>query len=134
MQRRISDGTTVRVDSSGTSTFGTGASSVFNVLATVIDHLQNNPSALPSDLDAIDSAAGAVRTAQTDVGVRQQRIEDGSTQVTNRVQDLTTRLTDVEDIDMPSTIVALQSQQVAYQAALGATAKVVQPSLLDFLQ
>lgn len=134
VQRRISDGTTVRVDSSGTATFGSGSSSVFNVLATVIDHLQNNPSALPSDLDAIDAAAGAVRTAQTDVGVRQQRIEDGSTQVTNRVQDLTTRLTDVEDIDMPSTIVALQSQQVAYQAALGATAKVVQPSLLDFLQ
>ncbi len=48
--------------------------------------------------------------------------------------DLTSRLTDVEDVDMPSTIVALQTQQVAYQAALGATAKVVQPSLLDFLR
>ncbi len=134
VQRRIADGTTVRVDSDGQATFGSGSSSVFNVLATVIDHLQNNPSAVSGDLTALDAAGSSVRTQLTDVGVRQQRIEAGSTQVTNRVQDLTARLSDVEDIDMPSTIVALQSQQVAYQAALGATAKVVQPSLLDFLQ
>ena len=108
--------------------------SVFDALATVIDHLQNNPSALSGDITSIDVAAGRVRTQLTDVGVRQQRVQNGATTVQNRVLDLTTRLTDVEDVDMPSTIVALQTQQVAYQAALGATAKVVQPSLLDFLK
>ena len=36
--------------------------------------------------------------------------------------------------DLPATIVQLQSQEVAYQAALGATAKVLQPSLMDFLR
>ncbi len=134
VQRRISDGTTVRVDGDATAAFGTGAGSVFNVLATVIDHLQSNPAALGSDITAIDGAAGNVRAQLTDVGVRQQRIEDGKTTAGNRVQDLSARLTDIEDVDMPSTIVALQTQQVAYQAALGATAKIVQPSLLDFLK
>ncbi|CAN5337420.1 hypothetical protein BH23ACT9_BH23ACT9_24200 [soil metagenome] len=37
-------------------------------------------------------------------------------------------------IDMPETIMELQMQEVAYQAALGATARVLQPSLLDFLR
>jgi flagellar hook-associated protein 3 FlgL len=134
VQRRISDGTTVRVDSDATATFGAAGSSVFDVLATVIDHLQNNPAALSSDITAIDGAAGRVRSQMTDVGVRQQRVEAGQSTAGNRVLDLTARLTDVEDIDMPATIVALQTQQVAYQAALGATAKVVQPSLLDFLR
>ena len=79
-------------------------------------------------------SASNIRTSLTDVGVRQQRVQDAQTTVGARVLDLTSRLSDVEDVDMPSTIVALQTQQVAYQAALGATAKVVQPSLLDFLR
>ena len=37
-------------------------------------------------------------------------------------------------LDLPRTIVDLQMQEVAYKAALGATARVVQPSLLDFLR
>jgi flagellar hook-associated protein 3 FlgL len=134
VQRRIADGTTVRVDSDATATFGAAGSSVFDAIATVIDHLQNNPAALSGDITAIDVAASRVRTQLTDVGVRQQRVQDGAATVQNRVLDLTSRLTEVEDVDMPSTIVALQTQQVAYQAALGATAKVVQPSLLDFLK
>jgi flagellar hook-associated protein 3 FlgL len=134
VQRRIADGTTVRVDSDATATFGAAGSSVFDAIATVIDHLQNNPAALSGDITSIDAAASRVRTQLTDVGVRQQRVQDGAATVQNRVLDLTSRLTEVEDVDMPSTIVALQTQQVAYQAALGATAKVVQPSLLDFLK
>jgi flagellar hook-associated protein 3 FlgL len=134
VQRRIADGTTVRVDSDATAAFGAGASSVFNVLATVIDHLQNDPTQLSGDLTAIDAAAGQFRTSLTTTGVRYNQIQSAQTTIGNRVQDLSTRLTDVEDVDMPATIVALQTQSVAYQAALGAAAKVMQPSLLDFLR
>jgi flagellar hook-associated protein 3 FlgL len=52
----------------------------------------------------------------------------------NRVQDLQSQLSDVEDIDLPKTITELSLQQTAYQAALAATAKVIQPSLVDFLR
>ncbi|CAN5507264.1 hypothetical protein BH10ACT10_BH10ACT10_15510 [soil metagenome] len=41
---------------------------------------------------------------------------------------------EVEDADIASAIVDLQMQEVAYQAALGATSLVLQPSLLDFLR
>lgn len=43
-------------------------------------------------------------------------------------------LAEVESVDLPGTLVEMQMQEVAYQAALGATAKVIQPSLLDFLR
>jgi flagellar hook-associated protein 3 FlgL len=134
VQRRVADGSTIRVDTSGTSTFGTGSSSVFQVLADIVDHLQNNPSALSGDLDKVDAAAGNVRSALTDEGVRTSSLESGQTTAGNRVQDLTSQLSDVQDVDMPSAIVNLQTQQVAYQAALGALSKVVQPSLLDWLK
>jgi flagellar hook-associated protein 3 FlgL len=42
--------------------------------------------------------------------------------------------TQVEGVDLPSALVDLQLQEMAYQAALGATAKALQPTLLDFLR
>ncbi len=47
---------------------------------------------------------------------------------------LKSTLSGVEDIDLPKTIMDLQLQQTTYQAALSATAKVLQPSLMDFLR
>jgi flagellar hook-associated protein 3 FlgL len=43
-------------------------------------------------------------------------------------------LSQVENVDMARAMVDLQMNEVAYQAALGATARVLQPSLLDFLR
>jgi flagellar hook-associated protein 3 FlgL len=43
-------------------------------------------------------------------------------------------LSQVEDADLAQVTLELQMQQVAYQAALQTTAKVIQPSLVDFLK
>ena len=43
-------------------------------------------------------------------------------------------LATTENIDLPKTIIDMQIQQTAYQAALGSTAKIIQPSLVDFLR
>ena len=51
-----------------------------------------------------------------------------------RAQPSTSALSEVENTDLAKAIVDLQLQEVAYQAALAATARVMQPSLLDFLR
>jgi flagellar hook-associated protein 3 FlgL len=43
-------------------------------------------------------------------------------------------LSQVEDVDLAQATMELSLQQVAYQAALQTTAKVIQPSLVDFLR
>ena len=43
-------------------------------------------------------------------------------------------LSSIEDADIAQVMVQLQAQQVAYQAALAATARAIQPSLTDFLK
>ena len=50
------------------------------------------------------------------------------------VPSTTSQLSDVEDVDLPKAIMEMQLQQTSYQAALAATAKVIQPSLIDFLR
>lgn len=43
-------------------------------------------------------------------------------------------LSNVEDVDITQVIVRLKSAEAAYQAALGAGARLIQPSLLDYLR
>ena len=52
----------------------------------------------------------------------------------DRALTLSSQLAETENIDLPNTIMRLQMQQVGYQAALQATAKALQPTLLDFLR
>jgi flagellar hook-associated protein 3 FlgL len=40
----------------------------------------------------------------------------------------------VERLDLPAAMVDLQLQEMAYQAALGATANILQPTLIEFLR
>ncbi len=43
-------------------------------------------------------------------------------------------LSDTEDLDFAQAASELAAQQTAYQAALVSSAKIVQPSLLDYLR
>lgn len=57
-----------------------------------------------------------------------------SSNVANEKSDLlTTSLSEIEDTHLP-TAVDLQFQDLAYQASLATTARVTQPSLVDFLR
>ena len=69
-----------------------------------------------------------------DIGSRATRV-DGLAQInSDRALSLSSQLAVTEDIDMPETIMRLQMLQVGYQAALAATSKAIQPSLLDYLR
>jgi flagellar hook-associated protein 3 FlgL len=132
--RTVGDNTKVRVDASGDATFGTGTDQLFSILSAISDNIRNNPGALGANLDSLDAASDRVRTQLTEVGARTNRIESAKDAAASKTLDLKNQLSDVEDIDLPKAITDLTLQQTAYQAALGATAKVVQPSLLDFLR
>ena len=66
--------------------------------------------------------------------MRTARIERAGQAADDRTLELRSTLSGVENVDLPQSIMNLQLQQVAYQAALGATAKVIQPTLMDFLR
>jgi flagellar hook-associated protein 3 FlgL len=136
--RRIGADATVRVDTDGLAALGPivpGGPSAFDVLDQIADHLTKGDTAgLSTDLGNLDKATLGVRTALTEVGSRYNRAEAARQAADDRVLTLRATLSGVEDIDLPHTIMDLQMQQMAYQTALGATAKALQPSLLDFLR
>ncbi|GAA2735708.1 flagellar hook-associated protein FlgL [Pedococcus aerophilus] len=91
-------------------------------------------SALGTSLTQLDRASEAVRSTQTTVGARTNRLLATQAGGEVRADAVAAKLASVEGIDLAKTITDLTLQQTAYQAALGAAAKVVQPSLMDFLR
>lgn len=134
VSRTVGDSARVRVDTGGPETFGTGPTQLFTVLADISEHLQGQPSALADDLGRLDTASELLIQKAGDVGARYNRVSKMRQVADDRQLDLNAQLTEIEYIDLPQTIVELQLQQTAYQAALSATAKAIQPSLVDFLR
>ena len=135
VDRTVGPGTTVRVDVDGNAVFGPAGNSVFDHLSALSNALRtNNQAGISASITALESDRDQITTTQAEVGSRQNRIESAIQAASDNELRLSSSLSDVENADLPKTIMDLQMQQVAYQASLGATSRVMQPSLLDFLR
>lgn len=130
--RTVASGTTVRVDSDGGKVFGQGASSVFALLDDIALTLRNGGD--PTDqLATIDGHLDNMLTELSSVGARENQVDSAQDLISHNLITAKTRLGAIQDVDLAQIILDLQSQEVAYKGALGAAAKVLQPTLLDFL-
>jgi len=84
-----------------------------------------------SDIDEILKRINEVRT---DLGGRMNRLELAKNRLENININTKELLSKKEDVDMAEAISEMALQQNIYQAALGAGAKILQLSLLDFLR
>jgi len=90
--------------------------------------------ALNAELGNLDAASATMQNARSMVGVRYNRLLSLQGSSETRLDSVTASLSVAENIDLAKTIIDMQIQSTGYQAALGASAKIIQPSLLDFLR
>jgi flagellar hook-associated protein 3 FlgL len=133
VSRRVGDGTTVRVDTTGTAVFGSGDDSVFGMIDSIVSDLQNGVN-VNARIGDVDTALGTVRGAQADVGVRHAAALAAQDSLKSATVSLESRRAGIEDVDLAKAVLDLQVQQTNYQAALAVTAKVLQPTLMDYLR
>jgi flagellar hook-associated protein 3 FlgL len=134
VNRTVGDGVTIPVNVTGPQAFAAGGTDLFAVLDSAISTLSSDSSAVSTDLSNLDAVTGSMKTALSTIGTRTNRIETASNILDSTTLDTKAALSDVENVDIASAIVDLQMQEVAYQASLGATSRVIQPSLMDFLK
>ncbi len=128
-------GIKVRVDASGPEAFGSGDTQLFTVLKDLSDSIRGGDAAAMRDnLTKLDNASNIMKTTHSDIGARYNRLTQMKQSAQDRLLTVTSQLSDIEDVDLPKTIMEMQLQQTSYQAALAASAKVIQPSLIDFLR
>ena len=133
--RTVADGIDVRVDTDGTAVLGPDGDSVLDHLAALAGALRSGDTAtVRSTTQQITADLDRIAAAHAEVGTRYQRLDAAQQTALDDTLRLKATLSDVEDADLPATVVDLQLAQTSYQAALSATSRVLQPSLLDFLR
>jgi len=133
--RTVGRGIEVQVALPGSTVFGPPGGDLFAVMAQIEASLLGDPSQLTNgDIGQLDEAFLRLQDSLALVGARFHQVEAMSNRASANHLDAGSRLAEVESIDLPYTIMELQLQEVAYQAALGAASRVLQPSLVDFLR
>ncbi|MZH02403.1 MAG: flagellar hook-associated protein 3 [Nitrospinae bacterium] len=108
---------------------------VFTTLFKLRDALNKDDSlAILASLENLDSSLASVNNNRAIVGASLSRV---NTSISTHDQDVVNRsqqLSDIEDADVVKSASDLANLEFALQATLGATAQVLQPTLLDFLR
>lgn len=90
-----------------------------NLRGTDLSRLSDNL----DELTRVRAVVGATTNRLTTAGTRIEQLEEASL----------AQLSAVRDTDMPQAIVEFSTEQTAYETALRSAAKIIQPSLIDFL-
>lgn len=133
VERRISADQTIRVDADGSKIFGAGDSSVFKLVSDMATALRAGSDISPK-LNDVDAALKNVISGRAEIGTQQVRLDRAGNVNTELGASLDAQKTGIEKADLGSVIMDLKLQETNYQVALAATAKVLQPTLMDFLR
>jgi flagellar hook-associated protein 3 FlgL len=141
VRRAIDDGVTIDINITGSAVFGTRnaaaplSGDMFQIMTAMAAAVRaEDVPAMQAASAAFDTAVDRVSTAQIHVGGVSNQVETSINRNSQVMIDVKDRLSRVEDTDLAEAILSLKSDEASYQAALGVTARVIQPTLMDFLR
>lgn len=135
VERTIASGVRVQVNVNGDDVFGPVGNDLFTLVSTLANDVRaGSNAAISADVANLDARLQTVQTRQGEIGARAERVDTMKSRNDATATNISQNLASVEDVDMPKAIMDLQMQQFTYQAALSTTAKIIQPSLVDFLR
>jgi flagellar hook-associated protein 3 FlgL len=137
--REIGPGVSMQINTIGRDVLGDGQSAgdgkLLNVLRDAIGHLRaGDGAAVRGDIDKLDGNVDHILELRAANGARSQRLESALSRLQQSEESSVSQLSETEDADIAKTLIDLNSQSAAYQAALRAGANLVQSSLMDFLR
>ncbi|ASB87176.1 flagellar hook-associated protein FlgL [Bacillus sonorensis] len=134
----VSPNATLKVNANPITAFGGQSDSgqnVFQMLDSLEQALKSGSldgmDAILSDIDQFSSQMSAERS---DIGARYNRLELINTRLSAQEETSTKVLSDNEDVELEEVITDFITQQSVHRAALSVNAKIVQPTLIDFLR
>lgn len=110
---------------------------MFETLIDLRDALKGEASARDIGgglLGRLDEHINQLLQARAEVGARYNRLETTNERFGDLEVSLKSTLSDVEDLDVARAIMELKMQENVYRLALAATARIIQPTLMDFLR
>jgi flagellar hook-associated protein 3 FlgL len=109
------------------------ANNVFKLLDKIITDLSNGQP-VTQYLDDMTSQIDNMVRERAALGARQNRVDLIEDRLLTEGVTITELMSENEDADIAKVITDLKTQENVHRAALGAGARIIQPSLLDFLR
>jgi flagellar hook-associated protein 3 FlgL len=118
---------------------GAGDNKLLDVLRDIATNLRGGTAAdsealRGTDLSRLDENLNELTRVRAVVGATTDRLQTAGTRLEELEESSLNQLTKVRDADIAEAMVNFTQEQTAYETALRAGAKIVQPSLLDFLK
>jgi len=137
--RQVGPGVSLDISVTAESFLGSGPASgdgrLLDTLRDIAADLRSGDNAaMQADVSRIDKNLDDMLGVRALNGARQNRLEAALGRMAQIEETTMTQLSDTEDADIAETLIELNSQQTAYQAALKVGANILQSSLLDFLR
>ncbi len=129
-----SDNAEMRIEADGRRIFQ-GAEDVFDALDDLITGLQTDDVLLiDAQIDRLQGAQAQIQQVRAESGAQYQQLEMTTNQMARfklTVEDLLER---EENANLEEAIINLQNQEMAYEIALNTSARIIQPTLMNFLR
>ena len=126
------------VNITGPQVFGTAGGAVGDMFE-VLDRLatavaSGDDAAIAIEHTNLDNATQVMAAATVDIGARAATLDGIRSRAMDEDLRLRTQLSGVEETDLASALITEKAQENSYQAALQVAAKILPPSLLDYLR
>jgi len=122
---------TVEVSHDGDSLFST----LFSSMIDFLDDLETNDGdGIDAGIRNLDTDFETINTAIADIGAKGVRVETRGKIIDDLALSYRESQSELEDADIFEAVSHLQSTELAYQAALASTSKLMTTSLIDFLK
>jgi len=125
--------TAINVNGQNIFNFPDNANNIFKVLDNIITTLNSGGSAAQFQ-DKIQQQYDNLLAERAGLGARVNRIELVKDRLDAQEVNVNELMSTNEDADIAEVITNLKTQESVHRAALGAGARIIQPSLLDFLR
>ncbi|AND42225.1 MULTISPECIES: flagellar hook-associated protein FlgL [Cytobacillus] len=133
IELEVFSGIKIPVNTEGKALFGDMLSDEGDI-QKLITALETNDPAVGEMLENVDKNIDNFLSARALIGAKQNRVELMEDRLSQQEVFSTRILSDNEDIDMEKAIIELTTQESIHRAALSVGARIIQPSLTDFLR
>ncbi|MCM3128293.1 flagellar hook-associated protein FlgL [Paenibacillus provencensis] len=133
----ISQQVNMQINTSGSDFFGasTEDDNLFKVTDNLIAALGSGDySGIQGELTKLEDRNTKMQAALSEVGARTNRVELMQSRLEDQNLNLTTLQSKTEDADIASLMIQATSASTIYEAALQASAKILTPTLMDFMR
>ena len=131
----VGNNLSISVSVDGKKLYGDNATGIVATLKVLSKALRGTTStSFDTVLGNIETNIDNVIALRSDLGARTNRMTALRDQLDSTSINLQANLSSIQDTDMAKTIIDFTSQENVYKAALAVGAKIIQPSLVDFMR